>query len=237
MVSELDLSGHDEVNIAQMIDGEISALIPDWKSGSHVENNPYFPIIGDFLNPISNFTSNDYLKSHNRTLSTCTVATHGRFEEIFCDHENGSELEVMDDAPSVEFSSSDPKEIHSEDEYQDMNLKESPSTLITTVCYDSSKLSRPNAQKDDEKRNNGMLPSSYFYDNEKCQVDRVPRERQRFPKIGSLKIQGYEENGFSGRITPTLSFSSFSCLPRTSSARVDDTDAWRLYYDFLHTSF
>ncbi|XP_013637752.1 PREDICTED: serine/threonine-protein kinase WNK2 isoform X2 [Brassica oleracea var. oleracea] len=99
MVSELDITNQDVAKIAEMIDAEISALVPDWKiddhnvteSESNVNNNN-----GRFC---GNCASNGYIQetvSSNSELSgekshqhhhhqfddrSCS-SVHGRFEEI-----------------------------------------------------------------------------------------------------------------------------------------------------------
>ncbi|CAF1931240.1 hypothetical protein Bca4012_073214 [Brassica carinata] len=99
MVSELDITNQDVAKIAEMIDAEISALVPDWKiddhnvteSESNVNNNN-----GGFC---GNCASNGYIQetvSSNSELSgekshqhhhhqfddrSCS-SVHGRFEEI-----------------------------------------------------------------------------------------------------------------------------------------------------------
>ncbi|KAF3673370.1 putative serine/threonine-protein kinase WNK1 [Capsicum annuum] len=92
MVSELDITDQDVTKIADMIDGEISKLEPDWKPGPGIEETPRFAnssfchncssnnsSIGSFMNFLSKNPA-----SQNLQFAECNgcAATHGRFEEV-----------------------------------------------------------------------------------------------------------------------------------------------------------
>lgn len=93
MVAELDITDQDVTNIADMIDGEIASLIPEWKVGPGIVETPRF-VGGVFcLNCASSGTSNgslvDYLTLNgatekNQQIVPCSQhgCLHGRFEEI-----------------------------------------------------------------------------------------------------------------------------------------------------------
>lgn len=109
MVAELDLTDQDETNIADMIDGEIASLVPDWKPGPGMEETPRFSNMGLCQNCVSNHTSCGSLiefLSHNPGVCPC-AATHGRFEEISYQVENSIDHQVSDGAPVVSSHSED----------------------------------------------------------------------------------------------------------------------------------
>jgi len=92
MVAELDITDQDVTSIADMIDGEIASLVPEWQSGPGIVETPRFANQGFCRNCVSNHTSSgslmDFL-SHNQgslQLPECCkhgcASTHGRFEEI-----------------------------------------------------------------------------------------------------------------------------------------------------------
>ncbi|KAM1251003.1 hypothetical protein FF1_033544 [Malus domestica] len=94
MVAELDITDQDETRIANMIDGEISMLVPDWQSGPGLEETPRFANQSFCHNCVSNHTSSgsmmEYLSNHPSAkdllaLQCCKhgcPSMHGRFEEI-----------------------------------------------------------------------------------------------------------------------------------------------------------
>lgn len=87
MVGELDITDQDVTKIADMIDGEMLTLVPQWKIGPGIEETP-------------NFDNSNHL-CHN-CVSTCTSlgsyiqmncekgcgAKHGRFEEFTYNGDN-----------------------------------------------------------------------------------------------------------------------------------------------------
>ncbi|KAK4379051.1 hypothetical protein RND71_000913 [Anisodus tanguticus] len=92
MVSELDITDQDVTKIADMIDGEIPKLEPDWKPGPGIEETPRFAnsslcrncssnnsSIGSFMNFLSKNPA-----AQNLQFTECNgcAATHGRFEEV-----------------------------------------------------------------------------------------------------------------------------------------------------------
>ncbi|XP_020580183.1 probable serine/threonine-protein kinase WNK1 isoform X2 [Phalaenopsis equestris] len=94
MVAELGITDHDVAQIAEMINGEVSSLVPNWKTGADIAEIPG--------NVFSSFSSNhesdvssdcsmlNYLSINDRSCgnldaNSCTYldcANHGRFEEI-----------------------------------------------------------------------------------------------------------------------------------------------------------
>ncbi|KAA8547545.1 hypothetical protein F0562_003974 [Nyssa sinensis] len=57
MVAELDITDQDVIKIVDMIDGEIVSLVPEWKSGSGIEETPCFANLRFCHNCASNHTS------------------------------------------------------------------------------------------------------------------------------------------------------------------------------------
>lgn len=104
MVAELDITDQDVTKIAEMIDGEIASLVPEWKSGVGIEESHNHKTSSCCHNCASDGNSlAGYLSSHisGKNLQ-CSKhgcgAMHGRFEEITYQFE-GSEQSVTDGAP------------------------------------------------------------------------------------------------------------------------------------------
>ncbi|KAL8026289.1 hypothetical protein ABFX02_14G017100 [Erythranthe guttata] len=104
MVAELDITDQDVTKIAEMIDGEIVSLVPDWRSGVHIEESPTHKNSGccnecgssdDFLEGYLSSDKNLQAALHQCSKNGCGT-THGRFEEITYQFE-GSEKCVTDD--------------------------------------------------------------------------------------------------------------------------------------------
>ena len=57
MVAELDITDQDVTRIADMIDGEIASLVPEWRPGPGLEETPRFANQGLCHNCASNHTS------------------------------------------------------------------------------------------------------------------------------------------------------------------------------------
>ncbi|PKA63846.1 putative serine/threonine-protein kinase WNK1 [Apostasia shenzhenica] len=112
MVAELDITDYEVTSIAEMIDGEVLALVPDWKSGPRIDETPRFSTGNLCDNCNSNVSSCgsllDYIGFENPGFkylrpSDCSnlecAAMHGRFEEITYQvdesvnsHENGNNM-------------------------------------------------------------------------------------------------------------------------------------------------
>ncbi|XP_026449955.1 probable serine/threonine-protein kinase WNK9 [Papaver somniferum] len=96
MVGELDITDQDVTKIADMIDGEIAALVPDWRPGPGMDETPRFANASFCQNCASTRTSTgsliDYHSFSNPDTNNvqplqcsqhgCAAAMHGRFEEI-----------------------------------------------------------------------------------------------------------------------------------------------------------
>ncbi|XP_076932013.1 putative serine/threonine-protein kinase WNK9 [Bidens hawaiensis] len=104
MVFELDITNQDVHKIADMIDGEISCLVPEWKMGGvaedHENNDSYCQSCapnGSQVNPKSKHPLQ--CSRHH-----CGANIHGRFEEITYQFE-GSEQCLTEGAPVVSSQS------------------------------------------------------------------------------------------------------------------------------------
>lgn len=111
MVAELDLNDQDVTRIADMIDGEISSLVPEWRPGPGIEEMPQFANQNFCENCASNRTSTgsfvEFLSHHpeftNTQMQCCRngcTSMHGRFEEITY-QAGGPEHHTREVAPNV----------------------------------------------------------------------------------------------------------------------------------------
>lgn len=112
MVAELDITDQDVTRIADMIDGEIASLVPEWTPGPGFEETPRFANQSLCHNCASNHTSSGSLMeflSHNsgtknlQFLQCCRpgcASMHGRFEEITFESEDYGN-HVREDAPNI----------------------------------------------------------------------------------------------------------------------------------------
>ncbi|KAJ8640925.1 hypothetical protein MRB53_017619 [Persea americana] len=116
MVAELDITDQDVTKIAEMIDGEISVLVPEQKPGLGVDENSGFLPLGVCHHCASNGSSDSSLLDHysnnpqgdNTQVLHCSrigcAALHGRFEEVLYQVEE-SEHCVTEGAPVVSSQS------------------------------------------------------------------------------------------------------------------------------------
>lgn len=113
MVSELDITDQDVTKIAEMIDGEIACLVPEWQSGIgleeslHSEKDVYCQNCASNGSHVNYLTSN-YTTAKNLQILQCSrhgcAAIHGRFEEITYQFDE-SEQCVTEGAPVVSSQS------------------------------------------------------------------------------------------------------------------------------------
>ncbi|CAN6547992.1 unnamed protein product [Malus baccata var. baccata] len=107
MVSELNITYQDVTKIAEMIDGEIASLVPEWIGGRGMEEIPHCNNASFCQNCASYGSILDYASSdipgvnHLQVLQCskhASAAVHGRFEEITYQVE-GSEQSLTEGAP------------------------------------------------------------------------------------------------------------------------------------------
>ncbi|KAL5712636.1 non-specific serine/threonine protein kinase [Ranunculus cassubicifolius] len=95
MVSELDITDQDVTHIADMIDGEIASLVPEWEIGPGMVETPRFSRGGvchdcastqTSLNSLMDYLTLDNTDEKHHQNPHCSqhgcAAMHGRFEEI-----------------------------------------------------------------------------------------------------------------------------------------------------------
>ncbi|KAG6750612.1 hypothetical protein POTOM_045117 [Populus tomentosa] len=103
MVAELDITDQDVTKIADMIDGEIASLVPEWRPGPGIEETPCFANQTFCHNCASTRTSNgsfmDFL-SNNPCCSHGCASMHGRFGEIIFEVDE-SEHHITEGAPNT----------------------------------------------------------------------------------------------------------------------------------------
>ncbi|KAJ6431423.1 hypothetical protein OIU84_018828 [Salix udensis] len=108
MIDELDITEQDVLKVADMIDGEISTLVPEWKKGLGIEESPQNTYASFCQNCASHghlldcFSSNSQ-GSRNLEVLQCSrhgcAAVHGRFEEITYQVEEPEQCASTDGAP------------------------------------------------------------------------------------------------------------------------------------------
>ncbi|CAN1272045.1 Serine/threonine-protein kinase WNK1 [Linum perenne] len=92
MVGELDITDQDVTKIADMIDGEIASLVPEWRLGPGIiDETPRFANQTFCHNCASTRTSTgsliEFMSSLPCCRDGCAASMHGRFEEVtFSDH-------------------------------------------------------------------------------------------------------------------------------------------------------
>ncbi|XP_062186873.1 probable serine/threonine-protein kinase WNK1 isoform X2 [Phragmites australis] len=94
MVAELDITDHEVTRIADMIDGEVSALVPDWRPGPGIEEAPdtsYCHNCGSNVSSCGSLYA--YMSSAARGCQCAEL--HGRFEEIMF-QANGEQCDMQD---------------------------------------------------------------------------------------------------------------------------------------------
>ncbi|KAJ4892893.1 Serine/threonine-protein kinase WNK1 [Raphanus sativus] len=155
MVAELDMDDHGVTKIANMIDGEISRLVPSWRPGPEFEESLAAAAAAAAAananicsNCVSNRTSMGSVMDFLRTNPGANVAqccrngcgeTHGRFEEITIRETEVRLREIwklQQQQESRELSSIDSGQNHSEEEEEEEEVYEDPE--ITFSCEASN---------------------------------------------------------------------------------------------------
>ncbi|KAL0414537.1 UNVERIFIED_CONTAM: Serine/threonine-protein kinase WNK1 [Sesamum radiatum] len=109
MVAELDITDQDVTRIAEMIDGEIASLVPEWTTGVGIEESPNYRNSSCCQNCASDGSPDRPRKSlHVRHCSKHGHGSvHGRFEEITYQFDHESEQHANDDAHAGSSHSDD----------------------------------------------------------------------------------------------------------------------------------
>ncbi|XP_065852721.1 probable serine/threonine-protein kinase WNK9 isoform X2 [Euphorbia lathyris] len=158
MVAELDITDQDVTKIADMIDGEIASLVPEWRSGPGIEETPRFANQTLCENCASTRTSNgslmDFLTNNPCCRNGC-ASLHGRFEEItFQADEPKHHLTegapnilhypgIWDEHESRELTPVGSGRSHSDEEYErfDQSIKEESDAKIENEIEPDSRTS------------------------------------------------------------------------------------------------
>lgn len=147
MVAELDMTDQDVTRIADMIDGEIASLVPEWRPGPGIEETPRFANQSYCHNcaPSTYNSASNGLMLRNRDGKNSEVAQccghryasmHGRFEEIMYQADESGH-HTAEEAPNVsshpgglnypeiwghhesrELSSMSSRQSHSDEDYE-----------------------------------------------------------------------------------------------------------------------
>ncbi|KAJ7980048.1 putative Kinase [Quillaja saponaria] len=111
MVAELDIIDQDVTRIADMIDGELTSLVPEWKRGPGIEETPHCISATFSQNCASSGSLLDYVNcptAKNLQVLHCptngNAALHGRFEEITYQVEGSDEC-ATEGAPDASSQS------------------------------------------------------------------------------------------------------------------------------------
>ncbi|KAF5739527.1 hypothetical protein HS088_TW12G00733 [Tripterygium wilfordii] len=169
MVAELDITDQDVTKIADMIDGEIASLVPEWRSGPGIEETHCFANQNYCQNCASNRTSNGSLMeflsnnpgARNFELPQCcrhgcAASMHGRFEEVTFqvdEFEDGTEvapnplssshclhyLEIWNQHESRELSPVHSARSHSDEEYERLNHLSSVKDVDNQIASGATK--------------------------------------------------------------------------------------------------
>ncbi|AAG51416.1 putative mitogen activated protein kinase kinase; 49861-46888 [Arabidopsis thaliana] len=147
MVAELDMDDHGVTKIANMIDGEISSLVPSWRPGPEFEECLAAAAAANAASICNNCVSNrtsmgsvmDFLRTNPgaNVIQCCRNGcgeTHGRFEEITI-RETEVRLrelwKLQQQQESRELSSIDSGHNHSEEEEEEEVLYEDPENMFS----------------------------------------------------------------------------------------------------------
>lgn len=130
MVAELDITDYEVTRISEMIDEEVSSLVPEWEPGPGIPETPrhhaYTGLCNHCVSHVSSSSLLDYLSksqslSHSQQSSSShcfnCMAVHGRFEQNITYQE---EQNVMDGAPGLSTSQSD-EDFENDDKLKQIN--------------------------------------------------------------------------------------------------------------------
>ncbi|MQM01212.1 hypothetical protein Taro_033965 [Colocasia esculenta] len=147
MVAELDITDYDVTRIAEMIDGEICSMVPDWRPGPGIEDTPGHPALAICHNCASNVSSIGSLLDYSpgctnlqgglrcTRLGCAAAAMHGRFEEITyqveeCMTEGAPVLSSHSEDPDMCSPSTSTEAPFDEDNHAQQLVKNESSSLV-----------------------------------------------------------------------------------------------------------
>ncbi|KAF8045746.1 hypothetical protein N665_4486s0004 [Sinapis alba] len=228
MVAELDMDDHGVTKIANMIDGEISRLVPSWRPGPEFEESLAAAAAAAAANAnicsncVSNRTSMGSVMDFLRTNPGANVAqccrngcgeTHGRFEEITIRETEIRLREIwklQQQQESRELSSIDSGQNHSEEEEEE-EVYEDPE--ITFSCEASNTLNHltgsgsfsflPSLYCDEVEKTESQVQQELRWLKAKCQMDiREMQDEQLKSRWSESGEEGLNlKDGFSGSVS------------------------------------
>ncbi|CAH2055077.1 unnamed protein product [Thlaspi arvense] len=225
MVAELDMDDHGVTKIANMIDGEISSLVPGWRPGPEFEECLAAAAAANAnicSNCVSNRTSMGSVMDFLRTNPGANVAqccrngcgeTHGRFEEITIRETEVRLREIwrlQQQQESRELSSIDSGQNHSEEDEEEEEEEPYDDPEITFSCEASNAINHlsgsgsfsflPSIYCDElaEKTEN-QVQQELRWIKAKCQIE--VREMQDEHLKSRWPESGEEADGFSGSVS------------------------------------
>ncbi|KAJ4898509.1 Serine/threonine-protein kinase WNK1 [Raphanus sativus] len=244
MVAELDMDDHGVTKIANMIDGEISRLVPSWRPGPEFEESLAAAAAAAAnanicSNCVSNRTSMGSVMDFLRTNPGANVAqccrngcgeTHGRFEEITIRETEVRLREIwrlQQQQESRELSSIDSGQNHSEEEEEE-EVYENPE--ITFPCEASNTLNHltgsgsfsflPSLYCDEvAEKTEHQVQQELRWLKAKCQIEvRDEQLKSRWRPGQNHSEDEVKEKMCGERLLP-------KCLKRTTSLSVDDIES------------
>ncbi|KAH0927924.1 hypothetical protein HID58_020180, partial [Brassica napus] len=222
MVAELDMDDHGVTKIANMIDGEISRLVPSWRPGPEFEESLAAAAAANAnicSNCVSNRTSMGSVMDFLRTNPGANVAqccrngcgeTHGRFEEITIRETEVRLREIwklQQQQESRELSSIDSGQNHSEEEEEE--VYEDPE--ITFSCEASNTLNHltgsgsfsflPSLYCDEVEKTEDQVQQEFRWLKAKCQMDIREMHDEQLKSMWSETGEEGLKDGFSGSVS------------------------------------
>ncbi|CDY41908.1 BnaC05g46960D [Brassica napus] len=225
MVAELDMDDHGVTKIANMIDGEISRLVPSWRPGPEFEESLAAAAAAANANICSNCVSNrtsmgsvmDFLRTNpGANVAECCRngcgETHGRFEEITIRETEVRLREIwklQQQQESRELSSIDSGQNHSEEEEEEEEVYEDPE--ITFSCEASSTLNHltgsgsfsflPSLYCDEVEKTEDQVQQEFRWLKAKCQMDIREMQDEQLKSMWSETGEEGLKDGFSGSVS------------------------------------
>ncbi|KAF8084494.1 hypothetical protein N665_0716s0039 [Sinapis alba] len=243
MVAELDMDDHGVTKIANMIDGEISNLVPSWRPGPEFEESLAAAAAAANANICSNCVSNrtsmgsvmDFLRTNpGANVAQCCRngcgETHGRFEEITIRETEVRLREIwklQQQQESRELSSIDSGQNHSEEEEEEEEVYENPE--ITFPCEASKALNHLSGSG-----SFSFLPSLYCDEVAEKTEHQVQQELRWLKAKCQIEVREMQDEQLNSRWRPEQTHSEDEvkektcgerllpkCLKRTTSLPVD----------------
>lgn len=160
MVSELDITDQDVKKIADMIDGEIATLVPEWKRGKSSEETPNCTDSNVCHNCALNNSLLDYVSPNNPATKNLHIlqcsqehgcaSIHGRFEEITYQVEGSEQFNGDENLHRTTENSND---IHYTDIWAQRDGPDAVSQESLETCNESGTLEQPKLEKEESNVN------------------------------------------------------------------------------------